>query len=256
MLEDFDRQLRGRGAETLPAGAWAELDGPLVRVLGLGRRGFVGYRDLAGLDGAELDALIARQVEVFAARGEAFEWKLYGHDRPDDLSVRLRRAGFVPEDRETVLIASVPEVASTPRLPAGVVLREVTQIADFERIAGLEEAVWGEDHSDLPAGLAGERTAAPDALVVVAAEAAGEVVCAAWVRFPPAPDFATLGGGSTLEAWRGRGIYRALVAHRATLAAERGCRYLQVDASDESRPILERLGFVAVTTTTPFIWTP
>jgi hypothetical protein len=29
-----------------------------------------------------------------------------------------------------------------------------------------------------------------------------------------------------------------------------------VDASSESRPILERLGFVAVTTTTPFIWSP
>jgi hypothetical protein len=28
-----------------------------------------------------------------------------------------------------------------------------------------------------------------------------------------------------------------------------------VDASEESRPILERLGFVAVTTTTPYVWT-
>ena len=60
----------------------------------------------------------------------------------------------------------------------------------------------------------------------------------------------------TLPAWRGRGIYRAIVAYRANLAAARGLRYLQVDASDESRPILERLGFVAVTTTTPFIWSP
>jgi len=57
-------------------------------------------------------------------------------------------------------------------------------------------------------------------------------------------------------AWRGRGTYRALVAYRANLAAARGCRYLEVDASDDSRPILERLGFVAVTTTTPYIWSP
>ncbi|HEY3017227.1 MAG TPA: GNAT family N-acetyltransferase, partial [Gaiellaceae bacterium] len=56
--------------------------------------------------------------------------------------------------------------------------------------------------------------------------------------------------------WRRRGIYRALVAYRARLAERRGRRYLQVDASDESRPILERLGFVAVTTTTPFVWSP
>ena len=44
--------------------------------------------------------------------------------------------------------------------------------------------------------------------------------------------------------------------YRANLAAERGFRLLEVDASDDSRPILERLGFVPVTTTTPFIWSP
>jgi cysteine synthase len=59
-----------------------------------------------------------------------------------------------------------------------------------------------------------------------------------------------------LEAWRGRGIYKATVAYRAGLAAERGFRLLEVDASNDSRPILERLGFVPVTTTTPFIWSP
>ena len=55
---------------------------------------------------------------------------------------------------------------------------------------------------------------------------------------------------------RGRGIYRGLVAHPSNLAADRGFRYLEVDASDDSRPILERLGFVPVTTTPPFIWSP
>jgi len=44
-----------------------------------------------------------------------------------------------------------------------------------------------------------------------------------------------------------------LVAHRARLAAARGFRYLQVDASDDSSPILQRLGFVRLATTTPFI---
>ena len=65
-----------------------------------------------------------------------------------------------------------------------------------------------------------------------------------------------LWGGATLEEWRGRGIYRALVARRAQVAAENGRRYLETDASDDSRPILERLGFVAVTTTTPYVWSP
>jgi hypothetical protein len=46
------------------------------------------------------------------------------------------------------------------------------------------------------------------------------------------------------------------VAVRAADAIDNGHKYLQVDASDDSRPILERLGFVAVTTTTPYIWQP
>jgi hypothetical protein len=51
-------------------------------------------------------------------------------------------------------------------------------------------------------------------------------------------------------------VYRALVAHRARLAEQRGKTLLQVDCSPDSRPILERLGLVAVTTTTPYVYTP
>ncbi len=104
--------------------------------------------------------------------------------------------------------------------------------------------------------LEAERRADPGSLAIFVAEADGGVVSAGWVRFPAGTEFATLWGGATLSAWRGRGIYRALVARRARLAASRGCRYLEVDASADSRPILERLGFVAVTTTTPFVWSP
>jgi hypothetical protein len=46
------------------------------------------------------------------------------------------------------------------------------------------------------------------------------------------------------------------VAYRANLAAARAFRYLETDASDDSRPILERLGFTAVTSTTPYVWSP
>jgi ribosomal protein S18 acetylase RimI-like enzyme len=82
----------------------------------------------------------------------------------------------------------------------------------------------------------------------------GTVVCAAWTRFHAGTDFASLWGGSTLPAYRRRGIYRALVARRAAEAAERGFRYLQVDASSDSRPILQRLGLHRLTSTTPFMW--
>ncbi len=98
-----------------------------------------------------------------------------------------------------------------------------------------------------------ERDADPEAITIVVAEAGEAVVCAEWIRFARGTEFATFWGGATRSEWRRRGIYRATVAYRANLAAERGFRYLETDASDDSRPILERLGFVPVTTTTPYV---
>ena len=258
LLAAYDAQVRDRVPDPLPDGATVEREGPLVRFLGFAGRGFVLYRDLAGLEGAELDELIARQVRVFAERGETFEWKLHGHDRPEDLSQRLLAAGFVPEEMETVVIAPVAAIAADVPLPEGVSLREVTSREDFLRIAGLEEAVWGpaDQETWLVEMLESERAVDPDAITIVVAEAGATVVCAAWIRFEGGTEFATLWGGATLQEWRRRGIYRATVAYRANLAAERGFRYLEVDASDDSRPILERLGFQAVTTTTPYVWSP
>jgi ribosomal protein S18 acetylase RimI-like enzyme len=257
LLDAFDAQLRGRVPEALPAGVTVERDGPLLRYSDRASGGFVEYRDLGGLDGAALDELIARQMRFFAGREMRFEWKTYGHDLPDDLPERLRAAGLEPEPEESLMVAEVSAVAVEPSVPGGVAIREVTRRADLDRIAAMEEAIWGDaSRAWLADMLESERAADPDALAIVVAEAGGEVVCAGWIRFAAGTEFASLWGGGTLSAWRGRGIYRALVAHRAGLAAARGVRYLQVDASPDSRPILERLGFAVLTTTTPYVWSP
>ncbi len=130
-----------------------------------------------------MDELIARQVARFSRRSERFEWKLHGHDRPADLPERLRAAGFVPEDEETVVIARVAAIAGLPQAPEGVSLREVTDRGDLDRIAALEAAVWATEHHGLADMLEAEREADADGLAIVVAEAAGEVVCAGWVRF-------------------------------------------------------------------------
>ena len=252
-LAAFDEQVRGSFADVLTEGEQIERIGPLVCVLGAAAGGFVGYRDLAGIEGAELDALITRCIALYADRGERFEWKLYGHDRPPDLARRLEAAGFVAEQRETVEIALAASIAGDPDLPEGVALRQATERADFDRIARFEATISGGDHGWLAEMLEGELTFDPGSITIAVVESGGEIVCAGWVRFALGTEFASLWGGSTLPAWRRRGIYRAVVAYRASLAATRGFRYLQVDASDESRPILERLGFVPVTTTTPYI---
>jgi GNAT superfamily N-acetyltransferase len=255
ILAAYDSQLRRLVPPVVPAGHTYELRGPLLRVTGQ-RRGFIESDRGLGVEAGMLDQLIAEQRDYFANRGEAVEWKTRSHDLPADLGARLRAAGFLPEDRETVLVGESATLAGDPVVPEGVQVRPARGGADLERIADMKSEVWGADYSWVATDLHHRLAADPENLVVFMAEAAGVVVSAAWLEINPGTDFAGLWGGSTLQAWRGRGIYKALVAARAQVAAARGVKYLQVDASVDSEPILRRLGFRAITTTTPFVWTP
>ncbi|HET8529365.1 MAG TPA: GNAT family N-acetyltransferase [Gaiellaceae bacterium] len=160
------------------------------------------------------------------------EWKLYGHD-PAWLPGRLRAAGLEPGDEETVVVA---EIAALPQPPDDVELRD-----DVEAFLELAAAVFGDRHE------------LPDGAVAVVALVDGRPVSGGRVDLDPDTEFAGLFGGVTLPEHRGRGLYRATVLERARIARGRGYRYLYVDALPTSRPILERLGFTAITTTTP--WT-
>ena len=260
LLAAYDTQLRGPSEAD---GGICSTDGPLLRVE-YPSRGFVGYRDLAGLTGAELDGLILRTCAFFEERGQSFEWKTRGHDEPADLADRLLRAGFVAEERETVMIGPAAELAQEPRWPSDVTPRRVHAGRDLDRIAAMKAAVSGGDWSWLADDLADRLVRRPDDVDVYAVEAVdpldpsaeASVVSAAWAIREPGTSFTGLWGGSTRLRWRRRGLYRALVAVRAQRAVELGYRLLQVDASDASRPILQRLGLRAVTTTTPYVWTP
>jgi GNAT superfamily N-acetyltransferase len=256
LLAVYDRHMRGLEPKP-PAGVRYERDGPLLRAVGVRRGHISGPRDV-GVTGTELDRLIARQRDYFTGLGLAVAWHTRAHDEPADLPARLRAAGFAAGEELTVLIGLAAELATAPVVPGGVALRWVTADGDMHRIAAMQSAVSGQDWGWLGGDLIRRIAAAPDDIAILAAEAGGELVSAAWLAFfePGADSFARLLGGSTLPQWRGRGIYRALVAARAQRAAARGVRYLQVDASGDSAPILRRLGFRAVTTTAEYVWTP
>ena len=57
------------------------------------------------------------------------------------------------------------------------------------------------------------------------------------------PDGARLGGGSVKPEFRGRGIYRALVAARVRIARDAGLTAVATDARPTSKPILLQIGF-------------
>lgn len=182
--------------------------------------------------------------------------KTRAHDLPANIPERLLAAGFVPEETETVMVAETAQLITKVNLPSGVTITTVNERAAFDQIAELQSEVWGGDFSWLVTDFLDRKAAAPGDLVVLVAEMGGRIVSAAWLVFADAGDFAGLWGGSTLTEWRGQGIYKALVALGARAALERGVKYLQVDASDDSKPILQRLGFLPLTTTTPYVWCP
>ncbi len=254
ILAAFDAQVR---QSTRPDGTGALFewdDGVVRRVAAHGQEGSgVLWSDL---DPGTADGVIAAQVAFFGGIGKKFEWKLYSYDQPADLAGRLLAAGFVPEDEEALMLAEVSHVQRPGALPAGIRLEEVTGTAGIGRLTGVHERVFGADESGLRASLQAQLSTAPEITAMVVAMAGDEPVCAGRIEFVPGSDFAGLWGGGTLPPWRGRGIYRALVAYRADLAAARGYRYLQVDASPESRPILERIGFSCLAMTTPYVWSP
>lgn len=258
ILEEFHHQIRLAGREDEPTpGIVIDTDGPVRRRYPVEPgASYCMIECPAGLGeghGEDPDHWIARQVEFFTARGEQVEWKTYSYDEPADLPERLTRHGFVAEDAETLLLGEVAGLIHEVALPQGVRLRQVDSDADLARVDALMRTIWGEGRGD--GSLAAEMRANPDALDVVVIEesADGPVLCAAWLRYTPGSDFASMWGGSTLPQWRRRGLYRVTVSHRAALAAARGYRYMRLDTSSDSRPILERLGLRAVATTTPYV---
>ncbi|MFD5231541.1 GNAT family N-acetyltransferase [Streptomyces qaidamensis] len=252
LLALFDRDLRA-GARPDGPGARVERTGGVVRQVA-SPQGWNGIVWCA-LDEAGADAAIAAQIGRYAGLGLDFEWKLYGHDRPADLGRRLRAAGFTPGPEETLMIGEADSLAHGTEPPEGVRVVPVTGPAGVDLVADVHEKAFGADSSWLRHQLLARLAADPDTVVAVVAMAGGEPVSAARMELVPGTPFAGLWGGGTVQHWRGRGIYRTLVAHRARAAAARGYRYLQVDASSQSRPILERLGFVPLTTTTPYEYT-
>ncbi len=248
MREALDEQLRRNPAPLWP-GERVERDERVVRFISSG--GFSGVL-WSDLDAESADAVIAAQVERFSLRPGPWEWKYYSHDEPADLPDRLRAAGLRPEEREALLVGEIAELPRVSEPPHGVEVEAVRDRAGVKRFMSVHDEVFGGDSSwigrMLLADLGLERPRAWGAL----ATAGGIPVGAVRLELAPGTDFAALYSVCTLAAWRGKGVFRSLLALCVGVATERGFIYMQADALPDSRPILRRLGFLELGTTTPF----
>jgi GNAT superfamily N-acetyltransferase len=247
VLARYDEEMR-RGTPPIP-GSRVEVVGPLVRVVG--RENFVIY---SALTESNARAVVAEQVEYFLRAGTEVEWKVFGHDLPANLEEILAAAGFVPEAPETVVVLDLAD--GVPRGPTapGVEIRRVNDEGGARDALTANEAAFGTEgrrYADRYSEWLHDPTQG-----LYVAYAGGSPVASARLELTPGRSFAGLWGGGVAPAHRGKGIYRGLVGVRAAAAKDAGYRYLTVDAQETSRPILERLGFVALTTTRPWVLRP
>ena len=206
------------------------------------------------LNEANADDTIREQILYFENIGQDFEWKVYDYDQPPDLKERLAAHGFVIEEEEAIMVLDLndaPQILWQPVLPA------VQRILDPEKVAdvlAIEQQVWEEDFSALGHYLAGALRHHPQQMSVYLAYVDEQPASAAWIYFPAHSQFASLWGGSTVSGFRQQGLYTVLLAVRAQEAKARQVRYLTVDASEMSRPILEKFGFQMIAYSYPCKW--
>ena len=92
----------------------------------------------------------------------------------------------------------------------------------------------------------------PDSVSIYVVYVNGQPVTSAWLTFTGSSPFAGIWGGSTIKEFRGNGYYSLLLNKRIAEAKLKGVKYLIIDASDMSKPIVSKRGFEVVATTTGY----
>ena len=254
LLAAYDAQLR-TDSETTSAITVISL-GPLRLATFIGGRGFITYRDLGDATAEAIRVLIPEALSYYRSDPaiEQVEWKTRGHDNAPGLSQALVENGFMPDEAESIMIGDAMALAGDVPVPDGVTVRQVTSEADVRAMSAMQDEVFGDPVSDQTANDILRRLSVADGMQLWVGEIGGEIVTAGRLDPIKDSDFAGIWGGATRPEWRGRGIYRAVTAARARAAIALGKTLIHSDSTEYSRPILERSGMVAVSTTTPYRW--
>jgi GNAT superfamily N-acetyltransferase len=203
---------------------------------------------------AEADEVIAEVRAIARERRLPIMWILDPEVEPEDFATRLARHGVrpdptAPEVAVMVLSAGATLDASPSR---HVEIRDALGDLETFRIA---DAINADAFGDPQRGATAEEVAAQERrrkhqlaagnrrflLASVDGEPAGS---SGLTLFPPAG--AIINGGAVLEKFRGRGVYRAMVAARLEMAREASAAGISVWGGPMSAPILSKLGFVKV----------
>ena len=250
-IMDLYRRFERQGPA--PAGYRIDVHEGVVRHIAPGRQGhFISDYAISDKD---LDAVIAKEVAFFDNQGMAFEWKVYDTDRPKRIGAALTAQGFVRGEAEAFMVLDLEKAPASLFAPTDLVVTQVSGAQGVADMASVQNQAFGFDSDFDTANQEAILTALthePDNHSLYVIYQDGIPVSTARQTFLPNSPFSGLWGGSTLPAYRGKGCYTALLHRRALDAKQRGIQYLTIDASDMSRPIVEKVGFEWVTTTYPY----
>ena len=215
-----------------------------------------GYISWSALTVDIADDAIQNQIDYFKELNTDFEWKYYSYDQPVDLPERLLAHGFSAGEPEALMLVDINELPSEYWTMDIAAVQRITTPAGVDEIVRMLSEVWGSDFIEMASGMKYDLEHNPDKLSIFAVWQDGRVVSAAWTQYLLSTSFATLWGGSTLKQYRRCGYYTSLLAVRAREARQRDFRFLQVDASPNSQPILAKHGFRCLAYSTPYVWKP
>ena len=248
ILQILDRERQG----VPDFGTHLEVTPNVVRAVGPAWKGIAFSR----FSTAEAETIIDQEIAHWNSLNRAFEWKVYSHDQPPDLIIRLRKRGFKIGCEEALMILDAEEVPETLLVTPSKAIK-VEKVSDESRIAdflSVEQAIWSRtrlSHEQLGSSLSDPMERDVGFLAYQDEKPVG------FARLATSPDsaFAGFWGGGVLENFRGKGVYRALLAARIAEAKTRpGVRFLRVDALPTSQPILEKYSFVWVAKTWSCNW--
>ena len=202
--------------------------------IGNSRVAFVKWTE-SGVD-VRIEGLLAFFGET------AFNWHVGPSSSPPDLVDRLVRHGLVLVAKPRMMTISLP-------LPGAWALNSEVRIVEvanpeLARIS-LQLAHHGPEHIERDVADRMTYLGVPSRRGGFLVAYLGDLpVANAGYRYSADGRCVYLTGAETVEQFRGRGVYKTLIAHRAARAVERGCILASILAHTEtSAPILARHGF-------------
>jgi GNAT superfamily N-acetyltransferase len=201
-----------------------------------------GFNDVAysRLKDEEADGVIDATIAEYARLDLEFRWIVSPDSTPLDLADRLERRGLIRHEVSGMVRAT--NAFEAPRIEGDIAVEHI-ELKSEAAFSHVTARGWKMDEASL-ATYHRLVLAEPERHHLFLARLNGEPAASA--SYVAGEDSAYLMGGVVLPAFRGRGLYRSLVATRVRHARDRGLSLATCHAGRMSAPILERLGFETI----------